>query len=153
MRSLKAAGNDHTAWDVTTGNPTIKIAILDCGIYEDGSSQPHGLPGHPDINGKVIERRDFTGSVTGSDDFCNHGTHVAGIAAASTNNTIGVTGVGYNVRLLNAKVLDDTGKGLSSIVAAGIVWAADQGAHVINLSLGSRGPCTNLIRKLLIMHG
>ena len=124
------------AWDVTHGSPAIKIAILDCGIYE----------AHPDLVGKVIARQDFTASPYGTDDRCNHGTHVAGIASADTNNSTGVAGVGYNTALMNGKVLleqyDSTGKliggsGSSTWIINGIHWATDNGAKVINLSLGS----------------
>src|SRR5207249_4669581 len=100
-------------------------------------------PGHPDLRGKVAAERDFTGAATGVDDVCNHGTHVAGIVAAATSNGIGVAGVGYNVSLINAKVLNDTGSGFTSDIASGIVWSADSGAKVINLSLGRDGSCSN----------
>ena len=134
------------AWDVTTGSPAVKIAILDCGIYEQGSSTttgPGGIIGHPDINGKVTDRKDFIGASSGLDDVCNHGTHVAGIAGANTNNGIGVAGVGDNVSLMNGKVLGDDGNGPDSGVVAGIYWATDSGAKVINMSLGSNGPCSS----------
>lgn len=124
------------AWNTTHGSPSVKLAILDCGIYE----------AHPDLTGKVALRQDFTGSPYGTDDKCNHGTHVAGIASATTNNGAGVAGVGYNTALMNGKVLleqyDSTGKligasGSSTWVVNGIHWAVDNGAKVINMSLGS----------------
>ncbi len=120
------------AWDVTHGSAAVKIAILDCGIHES----------HPDLAGKVVLRSDFSGS-SGTDDFCDHGTHVAGIASANTNNTIGVAGVGFDTSLMNGKVLDDTGTGSESSVAQGIHWATDNGAKVINLSLGGDGSCSS----------
>ena len=127
-----------TAWDRQRSGLGTRIAILDCGIF---SSSSDGLasddqPGHPDIRDKVVLERDFTASPTGTDDLCNHGTHVAGTAAASTNNGLGVAGVGYNAGILNGKVLGDDGSGSTSSVVAGIVWATDNGAKVINLSLG-----------------
>jgi thermitase len=132
LRVMQAPG----AWSVTHGLASVKIAILDCGIYE----------AHPDITGKVVARKDFTGSPFGTDDQCNHGTMVAGIASANTNNGAGVAGVGYDTDLLNGKVLleqfDASGhpagaSGSSTWIAGGIRWAADNGAKVINLSLGS----------------
>jgi thermitase len=135
------------AWSLTTGAANVKIAILDCGIYE----------AHPDLAGKVVARQDFTGNIFGSgtDDRCNHGTHVAGIASADTNNGIGVAGVGYNTALLNGKVLLEQydslgnligGEGSIAWVAAGINWAADTGANVINLSLGAQLPCEQTLQ-------
>jgi thermitase len=138
-----------SAWNVTTGSSSVKVAVLDCGIYESGSSQQNGYPGHPDINGKVVNRRDFTGSSTGSDDFCDHGTHVAGIAAAKTNNSVGVAGVGFNVSLMNGKVLNDSGSGATSWITNGIYWATDNGAKVINMSLGGPGSCTSAYQNAI----
>jgi subtilisin family serine protease len=132
MRAIQAPA----AWNVTHGAASIKIAILDCGIYEP----------HPDIAGKVVARKDFSGSPYATDDRCNHGTHVAGIASASTNNGAGVAGVGYNTSLMNGKILlevyDGAGNvigssGSSTWIVSGIHWAVDNGARVINLSVGS----------------
>jgi thermitase len=113
------------AWDVTTGSPSMKIAILDTGVDVD----------HPDLANKVISNVNFSGSNT-TDDVFGHGTNVAGIAAANTNNGIGVAGLGYSSSIINVKVLGDDGKGYWSWIAQGIIWAADNGAKVINLSLG-----------------
>jgi len=113
------------AWEVTTGNISINIAILDTGVDLD----------HPDLASKIISNVNFSGSNT-ADDIYGHGTHVAGIAAAITNNGIGVTGLGYDSSIMNVKVLGDTGGGAYSGIAAGIIWAADNGAQIINMSLG-----------------
>jgi subtilisin family serine protease len=114
------------AWNLTTGSPQVRIAILDTGINA----------AHPDLIGKVALEANFTTSTSTSDLF-NHGTHVAGIAAAATNNRTGVAGVGYNSSLLNVKVLDDAkGEGTTSTSAQGIYWAAAVGANVINMSYG-----------------
>ena len=120
------------AWNRTHSSTGMVIAVLDTGIDE----------AHPDLVGKVVDRRDFTGSSAGATDVAGHGTHVAGIAAASTNNAVGVAGVGYNSRLLNVKVLDDNGDGSISMLFDGIYWAADHGAHVINMSLGADQDCS-----------
>ncbi len=121
------------AWDVTTGSADVWIAILDTGIDQN----------HEDLVGKIAGNRNFTNSRT-VDDRYGHGTHVAGIAAATTNNKIGVAGVGYNSRLLNVKVLNDQGSGYYSWVANGIIWAADNGAKVINMSLGGSSSSSTL---------
>ena len=113
------------AWNETTGDPAILIAILDSGIDQD----------HPDLDGKVSLSKNFTDSST-VDDLYGHGTHVAGIAAANTDNQIGVAGIGHQSELLNGKVLNDEGLGAYSWIAEGITWATDNGAKVINLSLG-----------------
>jgi thermitase len=113
------------AWDVTTGSPTINIAILDTGVDLD----------HPDLAAKIVSNINFSSSAT-VDDVDGHGTHVAGIAAAMTNNGIGVAGLGYASTIMNVKVLGDTGAGSYSGLASGIIWAADNGAEVISMSLG-----------------
>jgi len=113
------------AWDLTLGSSEVKIAILDTGIDQT----------HKDLNSKIDLQKNFTDSST-VDDLYGHGTHVSGIAAAVTNNTLGVAGVGYQSSLMNAKVLDDNASGYYSWIAKGIIWATDHGAKVINMSLG-----------------
>lgn len=112
------------AWNITTGN-FVKVAVLDTGIDQT----------HPDLSSKIDLNENFTGSST-VDDFYGHGTHVAGIVAALTNNGTGVAGVCPECRLLNGKVLNDSGSGAYSWIANGIIWATDSGAKVINMSLG-----------------
>ncbi|MFH0943227.1 MAG: S8 family serine peptidase [Candidatus Beckwithbacteria bacterium] len=121
-----------TAWDTTQNG--VKVAILDCGINEN----------HPDLAGKVVDRKDFTNSASGTNDVYGHGTHVAGIVAAVTNNNDGVAGVCPGCSLLNGKVLNDSGSGAYSWIASGITWAADNGAKVINLSLGGSATSATL---------
>ncbi len=112
------------AWNVTHGSASTLIAIDDTGI--DGA--------HPDLSGKIVSRANFT--TDPDEDNNGHGSHVAGIAAAQTNNGIGVAGTAYNTKLLSVKVLDSNGSGYYSWIANGITWSADNGAKVINLSLG-----------------
>ena len=139
------------AWDLTTGTNAPKIAILDCGVYTESSTfpAPDGQFGHPDIRGKVVAEANFSNATTGADDFCDHGTLMAGIAAASTNNALGVAGVAFNAKLINGKVLDDNGNGFDSWVASGIVWAADNGAGVISMSLGGDGGCNQTLQSAI----
>ncbi|MGM7702789.1 S8 family peptidase [Pseudalkalibacillus sp. Hm43] len=117
--------NSTRAWNVTRGSSLLKIAILDTGVNA----------GHPDLNEKMALNVNFSTSST-SQDINGHGTHVAGIAAAVTRNGIGIAGLAINPKILNIKVLDDSGSGSFSDVAKGIVNATDNGAKVINMSLG-----------------
>lgn len=120
------------AWDITQASG-VKIAICDTGIDQN----------HEDLAAKIVANKNFTLSRT-VDDLYGHGTHVAGIAAAITNNAKGVAGAGFNSSLMNVKVLGDTGTGYYSWVANGIIWAADNGAKVVNLSLGGASPSTTI---------
>ena len=127
-------GGSTTAWDGgTTGSSSVAIAVLDTGIKED----------HEDLQGKVTKRVNYTSSSTNSD-VQGHGTHVAGSAAAITNNAKGVAGTCPGCTLYNAKVLDDKGSGSISQIANGVTWAADNGANVINMSLGGSSSSATL---------
>lgn len=127
--SLDAIGAP-TAWNVTHGDG-IEVAVLDTGV----------LSTHEDLAGHVVASRDFTGSPVGATDAFGHGTHVAGIIAASENNGHGLAGVAPRAKLLDGKILGDDGSGYLSDEIAGIQWAVQQGAKVINLSLGATGAC------------
>jgi thermitase len=132
------------AWSLTHGSGSIYVAILDCGIFDEFSgfaTVEDGLPGHPDLRGKVVASTSFVSSPYGTYDACGHGSHVAGIASAATNNAKGVAGVGWDTRLLNVKVMDDTGIGTSTSLVSGINWAVSHSAKVINMSLGAPGAC------------
>lgn len=114
------------AWAVTRGQSEVKLAIVDTGIdYR-----------HPDLAGRVDKGRDFINNDDDAMDDNMHGTHCAGIAAASTNNGIGIAGLAPEVSLLAVKVLAGSGSGSYEGVANGIIYAADRGSHVISLSLG-----------------
>jgi len=114
------------AWDNTTGSVTEIIAIIDTGIDE----------AHPDLAGKIVAGWDYVDNDSDPHDLNGHGTHVAGIAAAMTNNGEGVAGMDWSARIMPIRVLDDVGSGYSADVAEGIRWACNHGARVLNLSLG-----------------
>jgi thermitase len=121
------------AHGVGSGSPKTLLAVLDAGV--DAS--------HPDLaNGagesRVVAGFDAFGSAPGEagKDRNGHGTHVAGIAAATANNGRGVVGVAPGVTILAEKVLSDQGSGTWSGVAEGILDAVARGARVLNLSLG-----------------
>jgi subtilisin family serine protease len=122
------------AWSKTTGSSSVIVAILDTGI--DGQ--------HEDLSqGQVISGFDFLNNTiipanTNSDDN-GHGTLVAGVIGASTNNFRGIAGTNWNVLLMPLKALDVSGNGSSTIVAKAIVYAADHGANIINMSFGGQG--------------
>lgn len=114
----------ESAWTLATGNG-VKVAVIDTGVAR-----------HVDLP-NIGKGADFVSSGgDGTNDGNGHGTHVAGTIAAAANNGIGVTGVAPDVEILPVRVLGDSGSGTSAEVAQGIIWAADNGANVINLSLG-----------------
>lgn len=131
MELIKAS----EAWDTTEGDGNIIIAIVDSGIDEN----------HPDLKEKIVAgSKVFHANVDDIADNGGHGTHVAGIAAAVTNNNKGVAGMCPKCKILNVKVLDpnnntNPGKpaGDNTNIAKGIRYAIDQGAQVINMSFAS----------------
>lgn len=116
--------SSYKAWGITTGNPSVTVAVVDTGIDTD----------HPDL-GNLISTGYYSeyGTV---EDGNGHGTHCAGIIAAKQNG-IGGSGIAPDVRLLAYKALSDQGGGENAAVTSGIIWATNQGADVISLSLGS----------------
>lgn len=119
-------------WGMKTGSPSIEIAIVDTGI---GPHQDLAVvSGYNAITNVEEIARDDNG----------HGTHVAGIAAAATANGVGVAGVSWGCGLMAVKVLDAEGSGYYSDVADGIMWAANHGAQVINMSLGGSSDSATL---------
>jgi len=117
----------EAAWGITTGSSSVTIAVIDTGIDET----------HPDLASRTVAGIDFIDNDNNPHDLNGHGTHVAGIAAAVTNNGAGVAGMDWRARIMPVRVLDAQGTGDTSNVAAGISWAYAHGAKVINLSLGT----------------
>jgi subtilisin family serine protease len=116
------------AWAHTTGVGTL-VAVLDTGVYTSGDD---GL-------NAVRTGWNFIDGSSDTSDVYGHGTHVAGTIAQSTHNGQGAAGLAHGSTILPVKVLGDDGWGSSWAIASGMEWAADQGADVINLSLGSWG--------------
>lgn len=114
------------AWEASAGSQELLVAVVDSGV--DAT--------HPDFTGRVRQGYDFVDLDSNPSDPYGHGTHVAGIIAASGDNGQGVAGLAWRVGILPVRVLDGNGQGYFSDVIAGIRYAADQGADVINLSLG-----------------
>ncbi len=124
------------AWAVNPGgDPSVVVAVVDSGIaYESSGTFCQA----PDLAGAhFVAGWDFVNNDAHPNDDESHGTHVAGTIAQTTNNTLGVAGIAYNVSLMPVKVLGADGSGSVSGIADGIRWAADHGAHVINMSFGT----------------
>lgn len=113
------------AWEASNGEGVV-VAVVDSGIRKGSDLKDTCF----------VAGYDFVGEDSDPTDENGHGTHVAGTIAQSTNNNTGVAGVAYKSCLMAIRVLDDSGAGTYADVAAGIRWAADHGAKVINLSLG-----------------
>jgi len=124
------------AWTTSTGTGAI-VGVVDSGIEAT----------HEDLIGKVVGGADCVGSngneaacaPGGTTDTVGHGTHVAGIVAAVTNNGIGVASMAPDAHLLSVRAVDSGGAGTDAEVGAGIRWVVDHGASVVNLSLGAEG--------------
>jgi len=162
------------AWDRTTGNAGIIVAVVDTGVDLD----------HPELAPLLVQGRDFVNlgasptppagfhfegdfNTVDNDpmDEVGHGTHVAGTIACLSNNATGVAGVTWQCRIMPVRVLarivnnanpaDVRGTGSSADIAAGIRWAVDHGARVINMSLG--GPVDTFVERdavaYAIAHG
>ncbi|MHB0977135.1 MAG: S8 family serine peptidase [Candidatus Aquicultorales bacterium] len=126
----------ETAWDTTTGSPGTVIAVVDSGVDYTTTELPLGT--------KVILGWDFVNDDPDPMDEVGHGTLVAGTASALTNNAFGIAGMAWNPKILAVKVLDNQLLTNDFIVVEGIDFAADQGADIINLSLGDPEPSAAL---------
>lgn len=122
------------AWDLCTGDTNVLVAVLDTGADFK----------HPDLQGRLVLGWDYVNKDSDPSDDNGHGTHVAGVIGAATNNAQGIAAMTWNVRVLVVKVLDKGNRGAYSAIAQGILYAADQGADIINLSLGGTSDSATL---------
>jgi subtilisin family serine protease len=130
------------AWGITTGSSDVVIAIIDSGVDT----------GHPDLAGKIVAGYDFADGDNDPSDGNGHGTHVAGIAAAVTNNDEGVAGMSWGAKIMPVRVLNDQGSGYNTTITEGIIWAYQHGANIINLSLGGIDPSQTMQKAIDDAH-
>ncbi len=114
------------AWDINQGSSDVVIAIVDTGVDLE----------HPDLKGKLLTGYNAIAPGTDPKDDSRHGTHVAGIASAIGNNSVGISGIAPKCKILPVKVLGN-GSGSIATIADGLIWAANNGADVVNMSLGT----------------
>ncbi len=162
------------AWDITVGDESAVVAVVDSGILFDPDNEAES---HPDLVGKVLPGYDFVSSLQLSNDGDGrdnnpydpgdvlggqgsyHGSHVAGTVAAATDNSLGVAGVAWNAKVLPIRVLGVGGEGTLADILDGMRWAAGLNisgtpsnpnpAQVLNLSLGGRGSCPGALQDVL----
>lgn len=154
--------NMETAWNITHGNPTVVVAIVDSGVevtHEDlmlASVYPNGieLNGQPGIddddNGYIddIYGWDWVDDDNDPNDLYGHGTHVAGALVAVTNNNLGVAGASPNLRIVPLRILDQRGAGFISDLVSALDYARTQGANIVNLSLVLRSDSNSVYEAI-----
>ncbi|MDQ7052292.1 MAG: S8 family serine peptidase [candidate division KSB1 bacterium] len=121
--------NAAPAWDITTGDSTLILAVLDSGI-------PAGTG---EFTGRLMRGHDYVNNDSDPKDDHGHGSNVTGIAAATGNNGRLIAGVDWRCRILPMKILNDKNRGFYSWWMSALVAAADSGARVINMSVGGTG--------------
>ncbi|UCB52143.1 MAG: S8 family serine peptidase, partial [Candidatus Zixiibacteriota bacterium] len=129
------------AWDSTTGSSSVIVSVLDSGI-----PMVSGSLSHPDLDdpSKMILGIDLVGDGEGVRDINGHGTHVAGIISAETNNSVGVAGVSWKSRIMVIQVFDVNGSGSHEAFRDGMIYSTDNGAHVVNYSGGGSASSTKV---------
>ncbi|MDO8657862.1 MAG: S8 family serine peptidase, partial [Candidatus Levybacteria bacterium] len=136
--SLKKIGMEN-AWDLATGSASTIVAVVDTGI--DYTHQEFGGCNITQINNNqcntIVPGYDFINNDNDPADDNGHGTHVSGTIAAISNNSSGISGINPYSKIMSVKALDNNGSGSTSLISQGIVFAADNGAKVINMSFGT----------------
>lgn len=117
----------NRGWKLSKGSNDVIIGVVDTGVDL----------AHPDLKGRLLKGYNVIDPDKDPVDDVGHGTHVAGIISANVNNGEGIAGMTWGGKILPVKALDQSGSGTAYSVAQGIIWAADNGAKVINLSLGN----------------
>lgn len=151
--SAATAGADvdmDLAWDIEKGDPTLIVAVLDAGLKLDHPEMDGRLWINPNdsADGMDEDNNGYTDDINGWD-FANndnlpkddhgHGTNVTGIIAAKADNSVGFAGVDWHCKILTGKILDANNSGHYSWFADAIYYAVDNGARLINMSVGGSG--------------
>lgn len=116
-------------WPVNGGSARVVVAVIDTGVD----------PRHPDLQAALVPGTSVLAGSTGPDDDHGHGTHVAGVIAANASDGRGVSGIAPNCKIMPVKVLNGDGKGDTGDIVTGLLWAVNNGAKVVNMSLGGTG--------------
>jgi type VII secretion-associated serine protease mycosin len=115
------------SWEISQGRSDVTVAVVDTGIDLN----------HPEFQGKLVDGHNIIEDTNNPQDDNGHGTHVAGVIAAKTNNATGIAGMNWKCKLMPVKAIGSDGSGTAFDIAQGIYWATDHGADVINLSVGN----------------
>ncbi len=147
---VPGGGNLEQAWDISTGDESVVVAVVDSGVaYEDYRFFRQA----PELVGvSFVPGYDFVDDDSHPNDENGHGTHVTGIIAQRTNNGIGVAGAAFSCSIMPIRVLDVEASGATSMIIDGIDFAVDNAADVINISLGSFWSSTSLELTLKRAH-
>jgi type VII secretion-associated serine protease mycosin len=129
-------------WKWNKGSQDMIVAVIDTGVQSD----------HPDLEGRLVPGINLVDDSQPPEDDVGHGTHVAGIIAAQVNNHEGVAGMTWFTKIMPIKSLDSTGAGSTYAVAQGVIWAADHGADIINMSLGNYAEAQFLHEAIQYAH-
>ncbi|PYJ03079.1 MAG: peptidase S8, partial [Verrucomicrobia bacterium] len=116
-----------SAWNTTVGGNNIIIAILDSGVDST----------HPDLSSQLVPGWNFIDNNSDASDVDGHGTAVAGTAAAASNDGLGVAAPAWTCKIMPIRISDTNGNGILSAIANGLMYAADHGARIANLSFGA----------------
>jgi serine protease len=137
------------AWAITRGQGVV-VAVIDTGVAYDQDASRRLTPVRDLAQTRLVAGYDFVSDDATPLDEHGHGTHVAGTIAQSTNNAYGVAGVAPQASIMPIRVLDGSGRGNTADIAESIRWAADNGAHIINMSLG--GPLPSRIMNDAVQY-